>query len=302
MSQNSIQQATSFLLDALKENKPEQANLQTRLLEMNLMHAPQVADAIFSNKIFTHYDRPFIASLCEKAGLLQRALEHYTEPADIKRCIIHTQILDTDFVINYFGNLSVDHSIECLNEMLKFNIRQNLQVVVKIATKYSEQLQPLNLIQLFESYKTYEGLYYYLGSIVNLSTDPDVHFKYIQAAVKIGQIKEVERICRESQFYDPEKVKNFLKEVKLSDQLPLIIVCDRFDFVHDLVLYLYQQNLTKYIEVYVQKVNPARTPVVIGGLLDVDCDETIIRSLLMSVTGPVPIDQLVQEVEKRNRL
>ena len=55
------------------------------------------------------------------------------------------------------------------------------------------------------------GLYYYLGSIVNLSTDPDVHFKYIQAAVKTGQIKEVERICRESSCYDPEKVKNFLK-------------------------------------------------------------------------------------------
>jgi clathrin heavy chain len=82
----------------------------------------------------------------------------------------------------------------------------------------------------------------------------------------------------------------------------LIIVCDRFDFVHDLVLYLYQQNLTKYIEVYVQKVNSTRTPVVIGGLLDVGCDEDTINNLLMSVTGTVPIDQLVQEVEKRNHL
>ena len=82
----------------------------------------------------------------------------------------------------------------------------------------------------------------------------------------------------------------------------MIIVCDRFDFVHDLVLYLYQQKLTKYIETYVQKVNSARTPVVVGGLLDVDCDETIIKSLLMSVTGPVPVDQLVEEVEKRNSL
>jgi clathrin heavy chain len=60
--------------------------------------------------------------------------------------------------------------------------------------------------------------------------------------------------------------------------------------------------LTKYIEVYVQKVNSTRTPVVIGGLLDVDCDEAIIKNLLMSVTGSVPVDQLVEEVEKRNRL
>ncbi|KAJ3972225.1 hypothetical protein EV361DRAFT_798533 [Lentinula raphanica] len=72
MSQNMIQPATSFLLDALKDNKPEQGPLQTRLLEMNLMHAPQVADAILGNEMFTHYDRPRIANLCEKAGLMQR--------------------------------------------------------------------------------------------------------------------------------------------------------------------------------------------------------------------------------------
>ena len=146
------------------------------------------------------------------------------------------------------------------------------------------------------------GLYYYLGSIVNLSEDSEVHFKYIQAATRTGQLREVERIVRESNYYNPEKVKNFLKEAKLQDQLPLIIVCDRFDFVHDLVLYLYQNGLTNFIEVYVQQVNSARTPQVIGALLDVDCDETTIKSLLASVTGPVPIDELVDEVEKRNRL
>jgi len=57
----------------------------------------------------------------------------------------------------------------------------------------------------------FTGLFYFLGSIVNFSQDQDVHFKYIQAACKTGQIKEVERICRESNCYDPERVKNFLK-------------------------------------------------------------------------------------------
>lgn len=85
-----------------------------------------------------------------------------------------------------------------------------------------------------------------------------MHFKYIQAACKTGQIKEVERICRESNCYDPERVKNFLKEAKLTDQLPLIIVCDRFNFVHDLVLYLYRNNLMKNIEIYVQRVGEKR--------------------------------------------
>jgi clathrin heavy chain len=103
--------------------------------------------------------------------------------------------------------------------------------------------------------------------------------------------------------FNAEKVKNFLKEAKLTEQLPLIIVCDRFNFIHDLVLYLYQNQHFKSIEVYVQRVNPARTPAVVGGLLDVDCDESIIKNLLSTVNpASVPIDELVAEVESRNRL
>ena len=49
-------------------------------------------------------------------------------------------------------------------------------------------------------------------------------------------------------------VISVIQEAKLTYQLPLIIVCDRFDFVHDLVLYLYRNSLQKYIEIYVQKV------------------------------------------------
>ncbi|BGP54666.1 hypothetical protein JCM8202_001037 [Rhodotorula sphaerocarpa] len=302
MSQNMIQQATSFLLDALKENQPEQGHLQTRLLEMNLVNAPQVADAILGNQMFSHYDKSRIAHLCEQAGLPQRALEHYDDINDIKRVIVHSNNLQPEWLVEYFGKLTVEQTLECFNEMLKTNIRQNLQVVVQSATKYSDLVGPVRLIEMFEKFKTAEGLYYYLGSIVNLSEDSEVHFKYIQAATRTGQLREVERIVRESNYYNPEKVKNFLKEAKLPDQLPLIIVCDRFDFVHDLVLYLYQNGLTNFIEVYVQQVNSARTPQVIGGLLDVDCDETTIKSLLASVTGPVPVDELVEEVEQRNRL
>jgi len=48
---------------------------------------------------------------------------------------------------------------------------------------------------------------------VNYSQDPEVHFKYIQAACRTGQFKEVERIVRDSNCYDPERVKNFLKVI-----------------------------------------------------------------------------------------
>ena len=88
--------------------------------------------------------------------------------------------------------------------------------------------------------------------------------------------------------------RNYLTfiEAKLSDQLPLIIVCDRFDFVHDLVLYLYRNSLQKYIEIYVQKVNPSRLPVVVGGLMDVDCSEDIIKNLINVVRVKIFITNL----------
>jgi len=92
--------------------------------------------------------------------------------------------------------------------------------------------------------------FFFLGS-----EDPEIHFKYIEAAAKTGQIKEVERVTRESNFYDPEKTKNFLMEAKLPDARPLINVCDRFGFVPDLTHYLYVNNMLRYIEGYVQKVN-----------------------------------------------
>jgi diphthamide synthase (EF-2-diphthine--ammonia ligase) len=39
-----------------------------QLLEVNLTGAPQVADAIIANGMFSKYDRSYIAQLCENAG------------------------------------------------------------------------------------------------------------------------------------------------------------------------------------------------------------------------------------------
>ena len=52
-------------------------------------------------------------------------------------------------------------------------------------------------------------------------------------------------------------------EAKLPDARPLINVCDRFDFVPDLTTYLYNSNMLRYIEGYVQKVNPKQAPKVV---------------------------------------
>lgn len=42
MEVQAIQPCTSFLLEVLKGNKESEGHLQTRLLEMNLLVAPQV--------------------------------------------------------------------------------------------------------------------------------------------------------------------------------------------------------------------------------------------------------------------
>lgn len=67
-----IQQCTSFLLDALKNNRPAEGHLQTRLLEMNLIHAPQVSVHAYSlvfviNKTGCVFMRvyPFIGCRCD---------------------------------------------------------------------------------------------------------------------------------------------------------------------------------------------------------------------------------------------
>ena len=55
--------------------KPALRCLQTKIIEINLLFKPEVADAILGGGQFSHYDRPRIAQLCEKAGLYMRAMQ-----------------------------------------------------------------------------------------------------------------------------------------------------------------------------------------------------------------------------------
>ena len=302
LQRNMIREATSFLLDVLKEDNEEQAGMQTKVLEINLVTFPNVADAILGQGKLTHYDRPRIAQLCEKAGLYMRALQHYTEVSDLKRCCVNTHSIDPQALIEWFGTLSAEWALECVKELLVSNPRQNLQIVVNVCKEYTEQLTSEAIVHLLEEQNSMEGLFFYLGALIATSEDPEMHFKYIEAASKTGQIKEVERVTRESNFYDPEKAKVFLMEAKLPDARPLINVCDRFNFVGDLTTYLYQNNMMRYIEGYVQKVNPSNAPFVVGALLDQECSEDFLQNLILSVRSLLPVGPLVEEVGKRNRL
>ncbi len=60
-------------------------------------------------------------------------------------------------------------------------------------------------------------------------------------------------------------------------------MCDRHNMVADLTLYLFSNNMLRFIEGYVQKVNPSKTPQVVGALLDAEAPDDFINNLIVSV-------------------
>ncbi|KAL4361012.1 hypothetical protein GQ457_04G022210 [Hibiscus cannabinus] len=136
IQRNLIYEATAFLLDVLKPNLPLHAFLQVKVIslnsiisikvvEINLVTFPNVVDAILANRIFSHYDRPRIAQLCEKAGLYVRALQL----PDIKRVIVNTHAIEPQSVVDFFGTLSKEWALECMKDILLVNLRGNLQII-----------------------------------------------------------------------------------------------------------------------------------------------------------------------------
>ncbi|KAG6606583.1 clathrin heavy chain [Phytophthora cinnamomi] len=96
-------------------------------------------------------------------------------------------------------------------------------------------------------------------------------------------------------------VQCVVKDSKPQDPRALMQLCDRYDFVEELTQYLHTNNLMQYIDVYVTKVSPEKTPFVIGRLLDLGCSDDYINNLLNKVPN-CPVGDLCEQVEKRNRL
>lgn len=55
--------------------------------------------------------------------------------------------------------------------------------------------------------------------MLNGKQEPNVHFKYIEAAAKMQQFKEVERVCRDSTVYEAEKVGLVTAGLRSQDQV-----------------------------------------------------------------------------------
>ncbi|KAH7823081.1 Clathrin heavy chainC [Monocercomonoides exilis] len=298
-----IKELTGVMVGVLAKNEPTQAKLQTRYLEILLLKRPDVANALFEKRLFTEYDQAYIAHCCEKAGLYNRALEHYDALPDILRCIVFTNKMTMEFVTSYIHDVSEQRDVAigtaCLKQLTKN--KANLPLCVEVCKKCTGVIDPKEMITILEQGGMVEAVYLYLQGVAATIEDKELVFRFIQSAVKTGQIKDVERVVRESKWYDPKEVKDLLKESKI-EPTALMIVCDRYGYVDELVKYLYHNNLHKAIERYVTGFNAKATPVVVGTLLDVEANEEFINSLLGLVKNECPIDQLVEECERRNRL
>ena len=73
----------------------------------------------------------------------------------MKRVIINTHAINPEWLIEFFGELSKEDSLDCVKELLTHDVRRNFKVCVQVAQKYSDELGPTNLIEIFLSFKSY---------------------------------------------------------------------------------------------------------------------------------------------------
>jgi clathrin heavy chain len=95
-----IQEATAFLLEALKGNRPDEGHLQTLLFEINLASAPNIAEGIFQLNLFTHYDKEKVARMCEQVALYARALQNYSNIEDCKRVMLNSHVIPKEIMLS----------------------------------------------------------------------------------------------------------------------------------------------------------------------------------------------------------
>ncbi len=305
LSKGMLNEATTHAMENLTDSDPQEGPIQTKVLKACLMNAPQVAEGILSQDIWHQYDRFKIAMLCERVGLFQHALENYSDLSDVKRVITNTHVINPEFILHFFSTIHPDAQIEVLQELITSNPRANIRLCVSIEAKYTEPMGgPEKIIPIFDAVKAVpDALYYYLAAVVTASDSPEVHNRFIEISTELGQFNDADTVTRQSNHYDPERIKRFLFEKKPRDPRPLINVCDRFGYVDELTRYFIKNRMMKFVEGYVQRVNPTQCPVVVGTLLDERAmPEKDIAKLILSVKNMVPVDELVREVEERGKL
>ena len=70
---------------------------------------------------------------------------------------------------------------------------------------------------------------------------------------------------------------------KITDPRPFIHLCHRHGYIKELTKYLFINELHKFLQVYVEKMNQSALPQIVTSLLEIKVEEDQIRSLINSI-------------------
>lgn len=299
---NLTNELTSFSLENMPNNA-DFSNWQTMILEMNLKANASVAETILQTGKWTFFNKSRLAPLFEQKGLYIRALENYQDIKDIKRILLNNaMMIPPEYIKNYLcTGLAAEHIPSVLTEFLKYN--RNIKLAIEVAHAVYQKVGVKELTDVFESINAYDGVFFFLGPLLDKTQDSKMYHKYLEACVKCNNLAEAEKVIQNcSGKFDPEKVLELLLQSKLSDPKCLVVLCDKNNYMKEMTRYLWENSFSVYIEMYILRVNPANAGEVLGSLLDLGVEESYIKQLLNSIGGNCRAEILVKEFDTRNKL
>lgn len=337
-----LELATKFLIEYLKEDKPEDETLQTLLLEINIRHKQiNIVEAIISNDMLHHYNKNKIANLLEENKYYKRSLSLYTDLVSVKRVLklLLLEIYNTtdkdspdkvtreekeveEFVLNFCSKRSKDNLFDILNEIYQIYLTslnsKSLKLVISICYENVDKLETDDILNFLyslsveENISILESIFLFCSQVLNteFKTKQSI-LKLIETGCKLSQFDVVIKVIKENELIPAikEKLKNFLllENENIKDPRPFIHLCDRLNLISELTSYLVTNKKLNYLEIYLMKVNVKSSTQVIMKLLDYNTTELndFVKKLLKEERiqrEGIDYEILVKDLAKRNKL
>ncbi|KAK1935936.1 clathrin heavy chain [Babesia divergens] len=306
-----LQEATKILLEYLKPNRPQHAALQTRLLEVNLQRQPKVAEMILQLNVLTHFDRTYVARLCEDAEMFELAMQYYDSLSDIRRIVMKAgSSINPSVLEKTLKSMAPDQSLEVLSEMLDSSEISNAHVVSCALTLHN-QIGTMKVVEMFEIRAPSDTLFSFLKALPVMSQGAHAEktelnatlvYKFIQRCIERNEYDDLERVCKDSNCYDGVRVKDLLKQAALPNPKSLMIVCHKLGALEELTEYLYNNGMEKAIELYVNAINPGGVSTVVSTLFDLGASESVIQSILDNLRDSNGMKSMIKVADERHQL
>eukprot|EP00768_Dysnectes_brevis_P001247 gnl/Dysnectes_brevis/1303_a1459_1909.p1 GENE.gnl/Dysnectes_brevis/1303_a1459_1909~~gnl/Dysnectes_brevis/1303_a1459_1909.p1 ORF type:complete len:1090 (+),score=595.35 gnl/Dysnectes_brevis/1303_a1459_1909:1275-4544(+) len=248
-----------------------------------------------SRNRLVHFDHARIALLCERAGLYQRAIQLTEDHNErIRLLAAHTAALPVDWYAGWAITLEPEEQLEIHKAVLSAQPIGHANHVSASCAQAGTALDAQEVISMFQQNDATEGLFHYLSAILPASVSPEVHFSFLETAVQLDNLREIERVCRDSQYLDGQKAFDFLKEATLSSYAPLLTISQRFDLGAEVTQFLFKRNQLQVIEKFATSYAPEKAHQVVSALLAMDGPEDFVRRLLMELRDRCDVDGVVE--------